>query len=93
MAEQLVIDVIVEECVRPAAAVSGTDAERRLAISAYQRCMGLAGGAASASWFPIGRKGAVAGCAGPGGLTVRQRGVLGLGNAAASDPGGLHCVT
>jgi hypothetical protein len=44
MAEQVVSDVIVEECTRPAGAVSGQDAGRRLAISAYQRCMGLAGG-------------------------------------------------
>jgi hypothetical protein len=78
MAEQVVSDVIVEECMRPVGAVSGQDAGRRLAISAYQRCMGLAGGAASASGLPMGRKGDVAGCAGPGGLSVRERGVLGL---------------
>ncbi len=78
MAEQVVSDVIVEERVWPAAAVRGQDAGRRLAISAYERCLELAAGPALASGHAIGRTGHVAGCVGPTALSVRERGVLGL---------------
>jgi DNA-binding CsgD family transcriptional regulator len=78
MAEQVVSDVIVEECVRPPAAVRGQDAGRRLAVSAYRRCMEVAGSPASASRSPARRTGDRAGSPGPGGLSARERGVLGL---------------
>jgi hypothetical protein len=78
MAEQVVSDVIVEECVWPPAAVRGQDAGRRLAVSAYRRCMELAGGPAPESRISARRTGGSAGRIGPGGLSVRERGVLGL---------------
>jgi hypothetical protein len=71
MAEQVVSDVIVEECVRPGAVLRGQDAEGRLAISAYRRCMELAGS-------PAGKSRGPARCAGPGRLTAPERGALGL---------------
>jgi hypothetical protein len=76
MAEQVVSDVIVAECVRPGAVLCGQDAEGRLAVSAYRRCMELAGGQPSL----LAASGTVdyTGCAGPGGLTVREHGALGL---------------
>lgn len=84
MAEQVVSDVIVEECVLPAAVARGQDAGRRLAVSAYRRCMQLAGSPASAPRIPARRTGDCAGSAGPcglsglSGLSTRERGVLGL---------------
>lgn len=78
MAEQVVSDVIVEECVWPAAAVRSQEAGPRLAVSAYRRCMELADGPAWTSRVPMRRPADVASCAGPGGLSVRERGVLGL---------------
>ena len=78
MAAQVVSDVIVEECVRPAAVVDGQDARCRLAVSAYRRCMELAGSPACAARRPAGRAGSFADSVCPGGLNARERGVLEL---------------
>ena len=77
MAEQVVGDVLVEECVRPGAAICGQDSRGRLAVAAYRRCMELTGGLPARS--PRAPACRTAGCAGElGGLTARERGVLGL---------------
>jgi hypothetical protein len=78
MAEQVVSDVLVGECVRPAAAIRGQDARGRLAISAYRRCMELAGSPAWTARLPADRAGSFADPVGPGGLNARKRGALGL---------------
>ena len=77
MAAQVVSDVIVEECVRAAAVPGGQDARGRLAASAYRRCMELAGSPAWTARRPAGRAGSFADSVGPGGLSARERGVLG----------------
>lgn len=77
MAEQVVSDVIVEECVRPGV-ICCQDPERRLAVSAYRRCMELAGSPAWTSRVPARRTGGCASCAGQDGLNARERGALGL---------------
>jgi hypothetical protein len=86
LAEQVVFDVIVDECVRPpASAGHGGDAGRRLAVSAYRRCQELAGGPAWRNRAAAQRpSGAVAG---PYGLSRLERGALGLVLF-----GGLGCV-
>ncbi len=76
MAEQVVGDVLVEECVRPGAAICGQDSRGRLAVAAYRRCMELTGSPPARS--PRAPACRTAGCAGPVGLTARERGVLGL---------------
>jgi hypothetical protein len=75
MAEQVVSDVIVAECMRPAAVIRGQDAERRLAVSAYRRCMDLAD---SLAWTSRVRARRTTGCARLGALTAKERGALGL---------------
>jgi len=42
LAEQVVCDVLVEECVGSPPAASADDARRRLAVAAYRRCQALA---------------------------------------------------
>ncbi len=76
LAEQVVSDVIVEECVRPAAGICGEDAASRLAISAYRRCKELADNPAPRSGVPVLCTGNVTGCL--GGLNAEDRCVLGL---------------
>ena len=78
MAAQVVSDVIVEECVRPAAVVGGQEARGRLAVSAYRRCMELAGSPPWTARVPAGRAGSLADSVGPGSLNASERGVLGL---------------
>ncbi len=77
LAEQVVSDVIVGECVRPATANGRQDVARRLTVAAYWRCMELAG---SGTRTPGGRarrrSGGCAACAGPDGLSARERGAL-----------------
>jgi hypothetical protein len=94
LAEQVVSDVIVAECVRPAAPASGDSApasgdcaapasgddERyRLAVAAYRRCQELASGR---EWHSRGSSqrlaGSLPGCIDPGGLSSTERGALGL---------------
>lgn len=81
LAEQVVCDVIVDECTRVPSATGGTgDASYRLPVSAYRRCQELAHGP---SWHsrPPGRRvsGGVAGCIDPCGLlSWEERGALGL---------------
>jgi hypothetical protein len=81
MAEQVVTDVIVDECTRvPSSAGGAGDASYRLPVSAYRRCQELAHGAARHD-LPPGRRvaGGVAGCIDPRGLLSREeRGALGL---------------
>ena len=78
MAEQVVSDVIVEECVRPAAVICGQDAERRLAVCTYRRCLELASSPEWTSRVHARRTGDCVSCASLGSLTARERGVLGL---------------
>ena len=78
MAAQVVSDVIVEECVRPAAGVCGLDARGRLAVSAYRRCMELASSPAWTARLPAGSAGSFADSVGPGGMNGMERVVLGL---------------
>lgn len=78
MAAQVVSDVIVEECVRPAAVVCGQDVQGRLAVSAYGRSMELAGSPAWTARLPAACAGNFADSVGPGGLNARERGALGL---------------
>jgi hypothetical protein len=88
MAEQVVSDVLVEECVRPAVVARGQDARGRLAVSAYRRCMEIAGNPAWTALRPADRAGNFAGSVGPGGLNARERGALGL--VLFSGPGYRH---
>jgi hypothetical protein len=78
MAEQVVCDVIVDECTRVPSSTG--DASYRLPVSAYRRCQELAHGSASHN-RPSGRPapGSVAECIDPQGLLSREeRGALGL---------------
>jgi len=80
LAEQVVCDVIVDECTQaPSSAGAVGDASYRLPVAAYRRCQELARGP---SWhdLPPGRvSGGVAGCIDPCGVLSREeRGVLGL---------------
>jgi hypothetical protein len=81
LAEQVVCDVIVDECTRvPSSASDAGDASYRLPVAAYRRCQELIHGP---SWHevPPGRRmsGGVAGCIDPCGLLSREeRGALGL---------------
>jgi hypothetical protein len=54
----------------------GQDSRGRLAVAAYRRCMERTGSPPARS--PRAPACRTAGCAGPGGLTARERGVLGL---------------
>ena len=78
MAEQVVSDVLVDECVRPAAASDTDDAGCRLALSVYRRCRELAGGPAWHSRPPARPAGSFPGCIDPGCLNGKERGALGL---------------
>jgi hypothetical protein len=81
LAEQVVLDVIVDECTRvPASVRDADDASHRLPVSAYRRCQELAHGPA---WHnrPLGRRVSegVASCIDPCWLLSRsERGALGL---------------
>jgi DNA-binding CsgD family transcriptional regulator len=75
LAEQVVSDIVVGECVQAAAAVRGQDPARRMAVSAYWRCMDLAASPARAPGASVRR---AADCTGLAGLSVRERGTLGL---------------
>jgi hypothetical protein len=81
LAEQVVCDVIVDECTRVPSSAGGTgDASYRLPVSAYRRCRELAHGP---SWHnrPPGQRvaGGVARCIDPCGLlSWEERGALGL---------------
>ena len=81
LAEQVVCDVIVDECTRvPSSAAGEGDASYRLPVAAYRRCQELACGPSSRGLHP-GRRapGRVAGCIDPCGLLSREeRGALGL---------------
>jgi hypothetical protein len=80
-AEQVVFDVIVDECTRvPASVRDANDPSHRLPMSAYRRCQELARGPA---WHnrPLGRRVSegVASCVDPCWLLSRsERGALGL---------------
>src|ERR1700733_5110812 len=85
LAEQVVCDVLVEECIRPPA--PGSDEENasfRLAVSAYWHCRELAGDPARQDRRPARRPGRrpsvrVVGCVDPGGLlSEKERAGLGL---------------
>jgi hypothetical protein len=89
LAERVVFDVIVDECVRrPASAGQGGDAGHRLAVSAYRRCQELADGPAWRNRAAAQRPSrGVAGCTGSFGMSRKERGALGLVLF-----GGLGCV-
>jgi hypothetical protein len=81
MAEQVVCDVIVDECTRvPSSAGGAGDASYRLPVSAYRRCQELTCGPARHNRPPGWRvSGGVAGCIDPQGFLSREeRGALGL---------------
>ncbi len=90
MAEQVVSDVLVEECVRPAVVARGQDARGRLAVSAYRRCMEIAGNPAWTARGTADHAGNFADSVGPGGLNARERGALGL--VLFSGPGYRHAA-
>jgi hypothetical protein len=81
LAEQVVSDVIVDECTRVPSSADGIgDVSYRLPVLAYRRCQELAHGP---SWHnrPTGRRvsGGLAGCIDPCGLlSWEERGALGL---------------
>jgi hypothetical protein len=79
MAEQVVTDVIVDECTRQAAAPPATDASFRLAISACRRCEELDGGP---GWHvrdrTLGRSHTSMSCIDPGRFSGQERAALGL---------------
>jgi hypothetical protein len=81
LAEQVVCDVIVDECTRVPSSTGGEgDASYRLPVAAYRRCQELARGPSRYDLHP-GRRapGGIAGCIDPGGLLSREeRGALGL---------------
>jgi hypothetical protein len=81
LAEQVVCDVLVEECMRPPAPESDEDnAGCRLAVSAYWRCRELAADPARQDRQPGQRPSVhVVGCMDPGGLlSEKERAGLGL---------------
>ena len=81
LAEQVVCDVLVEECMRPPAPGSDDEnASYRLAVSAYWRCRELAAGPARQDRQPGQRPSVhVVGCMDPGGLlSEKERAGLGL---------------
>ncbi len=90
LAEQVVCDVLVDECTRPPTPGDDEDnAIYRLAVSAYRHCRELAGGPARQDRRP-GQEpsGRVVGCVDPGGLlTEKERAGLGLVLF-----GGLGCI-
>ena len=81
LAEQVVCDVLVEECIRPPAPGSDEEnASSRLAVSAYWHCRELAGDPARQHRRPRRRLSVrVVGCVDPGGLlSEKERAGLGL---------------
>jgi hypothetical protein len=80
MAEQVVSDVIVDECMRsPASARNEDDVGSRLAVSAYHRCQEVADGPTWQIRAPSRRPSrSFADCIDPDGLSVKERGALGL---------------
>jgi hypothetical protein len=80
LAEQVVSDVLVDECMRPSAPGSDDNASYRLAVSAYRHCRELTGGPARRDRRPGHRPSEhVVGCIDPGGLlSGKERGGLGL---------------
>lgn len=81
LAEQVVLDVIVDECTRvPASVRDADDASHRLPVSAYRRCRELARGPAWHHRSPGQRVSeGVAICIDPGWrLSRNERGALGL---------------
>jgi hypothetical protein len=90
LAEQVVCDVLVDECARPGVSEGDEDnAGYRLAVSAYRHCRELADGPARQDRRPEQRPSAcVTGCIDPGGLlSEKERAGLGLVLF-----GGLGCV-
>jgi hypothetical protein len=79
-AEQVVSDVIVDECVRPPAPAAHDDtASHRLAVAAYRRCEELARDQAWHDHAPRPRRpGSLASCIGLSGFSGKERGALGL---------------
>jgi hypothetical protein len=82
LAEQVVCDVLVDECVRspPDAAdvASAGNASHRLAVSAYWRCQELAGHGRRDHPREQRPSKSPADCAGPFSLSRKERGALGL---------------
>jgi hypothetical protein len=80
LAEQVVCDVLVDECTRtPAPGGDEDNATYRLAVSAYRHCRELAGPARQDRRPGQRPSGRVAGCIDPGGLlSGKERGGLGL---------------
>jgi hypothetical protein len=80
LAEQVVCDVLVDECTRtPAPRGDEDNASYRLAVSAYRRCRELAGGPERQDRRPERPSERVVGCVDPGGLlSGKERGGLGL---------------
>jgi hypothetical protein len=82
LAEQVVCDVLVDECVRPpqdaADVASAGNASHRLAVSAYWRCQELAGPGRRDRPREQRPPESLAGCAGPCSLSQKERGALGL---------------
>ncbi len=79
MAEQVVSDVILDECLRSAPPEGADAAGIRLGISAFRRCQDLAGDAAWRS-RRSGRRGSGSGldCIAPAGLSGGERAALAL---------------
>jgi hypothetical protein len=79
MAEQVVSDVILGECLRSAPPESDANAaELRLGISACRRCQDLSGDLAWRSRDSGRRSGSVLDCIAPAGLSGRERAALAL---------------
>jgi hypothetical protein len=82
LAEQVVCDILVDECIRPPSAAGGgsaSSARCRLAVSAYRRCQELAAAPGWREHSPAQRPPArPPGCAGLDRLSREERGALGL---------------
>jgi DNA-directed RNA polymerase specialized sigma24 family protein len=77
LAEQVVCDVLVGECLRPPAAGEELDTGRRLAVAAYRRCRELTAPHAWPQLPPAGPQG-FADAQEPGQLSASERGTLAL---------------
>jgi hypothetical protein len=78
LAEGVVSDVIAEEILKPAATIRDRQAEVRLAVAAYWRCVEVADSRGWRSRVPAHGPEADTGWAGVSRLTARERGVLGM---------------
>src|SRR5580700_7277105 len=78
LAEGVVSDVIAEEILKPAATIRDRQAEVRLAVAAYWRCVEVADSRGWGSRVPAHGTEADTGWAGVSRLTARERGVLGM---------------